>query len=72
MKSEWRISSNFINDEKMYIAYRLLDENKVDHSGNREYIERSGKPYYRGGYTPNRELVERLVTELNEEIRAAK
>lgn len=68
MKSEWRVSSNIINGRKMYIAYRLRDENGVDHSGNREYIEKSGLPYYRGGYTEERALVERLVADLNKEI----
>jgi hypothetical protein len=52
----------------MYIAYRLRDENGVDYSGNREYIENSGLPYYRGGYTEERALVERLVADLNKEI----
>lgn len=37
MKSEWRVSSNIINDEKKYIVYRIKDIHKVDHSGNREY-----------------------------------
>lgn len=68
MKSEWRIASNLIDGRKMYIAYRLLDVNRVDHSGNREYIERSGAPYYPGGYTADRELVKRLVEELNKQI----
>ena len=65
-KSEWRVSSNIINGRTMYIAYRLRDANAVDHSGNREYIENSGLPYYRGGYTEDRALVERLVAELNQ------
>ena len=68
MKSEWRVTSNTINGSRMFIAYRLRDTNGVDHSGNREYIENSGKPYYRGGYTENRALVEKLVTELNQEV----
>lgn len=69
MKSEWRVSSNIINGRKMYIAYRLRDVNGIDHIGNREYNENSGAPYYRGGYTEERALVERLVAELNKEIR---
>ena len=68
MKSEWRVASNSINGRTMYIAYRLIDANGLDHSGNREYIERSGAPYYRGGYTEDLALVERLVAELNEQI----
>lgn len=37
MKSKWKVTSNVINGEKMYAVYRLIDENKLDHSGNREY-----------------------------------
>ncbi|MBT9168976.1 MAG: hypothetical protein DDT19_02328 [Syntrophomonadaceae bacterium] len=36
MKSEWRVSSNVINDRRMYIVYRLLNTNDVHYSGNRE------------------------------------
>lgn len=38
MKSQWKVSSNFINDEKIYQVYRLLDVTDIDHSGNREYL----------------------------------
>ena len=37
LKSEWRVTSNLIGDEKIYQVYRLLDINAVDHSGNRHY-----------------------------------
>lgn len=70
MKSKWRLSCNVINGRQMYIAYRLRDAKEIDHSGNREYIENSGAPYYRGGYTEDRALVERLITELNAELPA--
>ncbi len=36
--SEWKISSNRINGETIWQVYRLLNENEVDHSGNREYF----------------------------------
>lgn len=58
MKSEWKISSNYIGDEKQYIAYRLRDVAEVDHSGNREYA---------GDYTTNRNEVQALVDKLNSE-----
>lgn len=58
MKSEWKISSNYIGDEKQYIAYRLRDVAEVDHSGNREYA---------GKYTTNRNEVQALVDKLNSE-----
>lgn len=35
--SEWKITSQYINDKKMYAVYRLIDADAVDHSGNREY-----------------------------------
>ena len=38
MKSQWKVASNFINGEKIYQVFRLLDVNGVDHSGNREYL----------------------------------
>ena len=38
MKSKWKISSQ-CNDEGQYIyqVYRILDEDEIDHNGNREY-----------------------------------
>lgn len=56
MKSEWKISSNYIDGEKQYIAYRIRDMAKPDHSGNREYA---------GDYTTNRDEVQALVDKLN-------
>lgn len=58
MKSEWRVSSNIIDGEEMYIVYRLRDVSEVDHSGNREYY---------GGYTKEKELAEILAAELNKD-----
>ena len=37
MKSEWRVSTNYVCGGKEYQVYRLLDVNKTDESGNREY-----------------------------------
>jgi len=37
MKSEWRLESNFIGNEKYYRVVRIKDVNEVDHSGNRKY-----------------------------------
>lgn len=56
MKGEWRVSSNNIGGTKYYIAYRLLDIQKVDHGGNREYA---------GEYESDKKKVEKLVDELN-------
>ena len=39
MKSEWRVTSNLINGQKLYGVYRLLDMDEVDHSGNREHLD---------------------------------
>ncbi len=56
MKSEWRVTSNNINGQKMYGVYRLLDINAVDHSGNREMS---------GGYVDNREDAQVVADALN-------
>lgn len=53
---KWEVSSNFVCGERLYIAARLIDKDGIDHSGNREYA---------GGYSPDREAVQRLVDELN-------
>lgn len=57
MKSEWKVSSNLINDKKMFIAFRKLNVNAVDHSGNREY---------HGGYTESKEEAEEIAKGLND------
>ncbi len=35
--SKWMVTTNFIGCT-IYQVYRRIDEQKVDHSGNREYI----------------------------------
>lgn len=37
MHGKWKVSSQFIGDERVFRVYRLKDIGKVDHSGNREY-----------------------------------
>ena len=37
MKSEWRVSTNYVCGGKEYQVYRLLDVDKTDEGGNREY-----------------------------------
>lgn len=59
MPSEWKISSQYIGDEKYYIAYRLKNKNAVDHTGNREF---------RGHYSKDISEVEKMVEELNKEV----
>jgi len=56
MHSEWRVTSNFISDEKMYAVYRLRDINAVDHSGNREFA---------GGWTLYKQAAIEVAAELN-------
>lgn len=36
--SKWRVSSTIINGQKKYQVYRIVDDNEVDHSGNREKV----------------------------------
>jgi hypothetical protein len=35
--SEWKVTSNIIGGVKMYAVYRLIDTQKTDQSGNREF-----------------------------------
>ena len=37
MKSEWRVTRNPMWGEECYEVYRLLDKQKIKHSGNMEY-----------------------------------
>ena len=39
MKSEWRVSCNYICGGLVYNVYRLRDLDEIDHSGNREYVD---------------------------------
>ncbi len=39
MKSEWKISSQYLGGRKVYQVYRIKDMRIVDHSGNREYAD---------------------------------
>ena len=41
MAGKWMIASARLNGERVYRAYRKLDEKAIDQEGNREY---SGKP----------------------------
>ena len=54
--SKWKVTCNYINGEKYFRAYRLIDEQEVDHSGNREYS---------GSYTKNRAEAEAIAEKLN-------
>lgn len=36
MASHWKVSRNPVGDETLYGVYRKIDENAIDHSGNRE------------------------------------
>lgn len=56
MKSKWKITSQYISGEKKYAVYRLIDINKTDHSGNREFA---------GRYTSQREAAELAAEALN-------
>lgn len=39
MKSEWRVTSNYVCGGLVYNVYRLRDLDEIDHSGNREYVD---------------------------------
>lgn len=60
MKSEWRVTSNFVGvGIKCYSVYRLIDSRGVDHSGNREY--------YGGPWRMQREEAAEIAEALNAE-----
>ena len=58
MKSEWKISSQYLGGRKVYQVYRIKDMRIVDHSGNREYA---------GGLTDDEAAAMALAEELNAE-----
>lgn len=62
MKSEWRVAVQIINYEKKYAAYRILDINEPDHSGNREYA---------GGYIKDEGLIKLICNQLNDKENAS-
>lgn len=38
MKSQWKVSSNFVGDGWSYNVFRIRDVDGIDHSGNREVV----------------------------------
>lgn len=54
--SEWRVTSNIIDETKLYRVYRIREISEVDHSGNREY---------QGGYTQDRQEAVARAAALN-------
>lgn len=60
MKSEWKVSSQYIGGEKMYVAMRILDTSQPQHGGN---VETSGD------YTADLDAVQVLVDKLNKETK---
>lgn len=59
MKSKWKVSSQYINGEKVYIALRIRDISQPQHGGNVET---------KGGYSIDRGSVQALVDRLNREV----
>lgn len=60
MKSEWKVSSQYLGGEKMYVAMRILDTSQPQHGGN---VETSGV------YNDDLEAVRALVNKLNQETK---
>lgn len=58
MNGKWKVTSNYINDQKLYAVYRLINVEEVDHSGNREMAT---------DYMENRQEAESIAENLNEE-----
>lgn len=59
MTSDWRVSSQYINSEKIYQVYRLRNVNGIDHSGNREYC---------GGIFTDEAAAQAFADELNKAV----
>lgn len=61
-KSEWRVTTNYIAADEgrvpMYGVYRLRDVDGIDHSGNRETLDR---------WFEDRDLAEDVARIMNEE-----
>ena len=57
MKSKWKVTSNPIGDRIKYAVYRLLDQQKTDHSGNREFATM---------YMDDREQAQTIADQMNE------
>lgn len=59
MASEYKVTSQYIGDSKMYAVFRIKDVSAVDHSGNREYAS---------GYTEDREEALKIANQLNSDV----
>ena len=55
-RSEWRLSSQYFGDNKLWQVYYLRDVDAVDHAGNRVYAE---------GIFETREEAAELAAKLN-------
>ena len=58
MKSEWKVSYQYINGTKLYSVYRLKNVAEIDHSGNRET---------HSGFFEDRKSAEVYAAQLNAE-----
>lgn len=56
MKSEWKVTSNYINGKAVYGVYRTIDTSEPDHTGNREMS---------GGYVESRKEAEEKAKYMN-------
>ena len=54
--SEWKVMSNFVDGEKVYIVGRHLDVNRPLHSGNVKYF---------GSYSTDKETCQQIANLLN-------
>ena len=57
-KGKWKVMSQYIGSEKMYIVGRQLDESKPLHSGNVKYY---------GDYSECKEACQKLADRLNKQ-----
>lgn len=55
--SKWKVTSQYIGEQKMYAVYRNINDSEPDHSGNREYAT---------GYLDSKEQAQRIADYMNE------
>lgn len=53
--NNWKLTTNVIDNKKIYGVYRIINTNETDHSGNREMV----------GFFPSKEEAMAKVKELN-------
>ncbi len=57
-KGPWKVTSQVLGDTRKFAVCRVINVNKVEHNGNREYTDH--------GYMSSKSEALAIVTQLNE------